>query len=72
MVEFVGLEGGQRIKIAPADLRKSYLKEFNAYRQRIHSICDRAGCHYVLADTHKPLAETLSSYLAFRHKVTSR
>ena len=72
MVEFIGLEGGQRMKIAPADLRKSYLKAFSEFRERIQGICSRAGCHYVLVDTQLPLAETLSGYLAFRHKVTSR
>ncbi|MDD5262665.1 MAG: DUF58 domain-containing protein [Methylacidiphilales bacterium] len=72
MVEFIGLEGGARLKIAPADLRKSYLKTFNEYRERIRSICDHAGCHYVLVNTEKTLAEILSEYLAFRHKVTSR
>jgi len=72
MVEFIGLEGGARVKIAPADLRKSYLQAFGDYRKRIQEICSRAGCHYVLANTQKPLAETLSGYLAFRHKVTSR
>ena len=72
MVEFIGLEGGQRMKIAPADLRRSYIKAFDEFRKRMQAICDRAGCHYVLANTHKTLAETLSGYLAFRHKVTSR
>jgi uncharacterized protein (DUF58 family) len=69
MVEFIGLEGSAKVKVAPADLRKSYLKALNDYRQRIHTICDRAGCHYVLADTKKPLAETLAGYLAFRLKM---
>lgn len=72
MVEFVGLEGGVRLKTAPADLRKSYLKNFNEYLQRVHTICDHAGCHYILANTDKTLAEMLSSYLAFRQKVMSR
>jgi uncharacterized protein (DUF58 family) len=72
MVEFIGLEDAARMKLSPADLRKSYLAAFGDYRRRIHGICDRAGCHYVLADTKVPLAETLSSYLAFRHKVTAR
>jgi uncharacterized protein (DUF58 family) len=72
MVEFIGLEGSARLKISPADLRKSYLKAMEGFRERIRAICDRAGCHYVLADTGKPLAETLSGYLAYRHKVTSR
>jgi uncharacterized protein (DUF58 family) len=72
MVEFVGLEDAARLKLAPADVRKSYLQAFGDYRRRIHAICDRAGCHYVLANTRVPLAETLSAYLAFRHKVTAR
>jgi uncharacterized protein (DUF58 family) len=69
MVEFIGLEGEATLKVAPADLRKSYLKALGSYRERIQAICNRAGSHYVLADTQKPLAETLSAYLAFRHKV---
>jgi uncharacterized protein (DUF58 family) len=69
IVEFIGLEGGPNLKVSPADLRQAYLQSLTGYRERIHSICDRAGCHYVLADTGKPLSETLSAYLAFRHKV---
>jgi len=44
----------------------------NAFRKRVQGICDRCGCHYVLANTQLPLAEMLSSYLAFRHKVSAR
>ncbi|MCE0483177.1 MAG: DUF58 domain-containing protein [Methylacidiphilales bacterium] len=72
MVEFVGLEGGMRLKIAPADLRKSYLAALDGFRQRVQAICNRAGCHYVLVNTRKPLAENLGGYLAFRHKVTAK
>jgi len=72
MVEFVGLEDGSRLKIAPADLRKSYLQAFGDYRRRIQSACERVGSHYVLVDTKTPLGETLGGYLAFRHKVTAR
>jgi len=72
MVEFVGLEGGARMKTAPSDLRKSYLKAFNEYRERIRSICDHAGCHYVLVNTEKTLGEMLSGYLAFRQNIMSR
>jgi uncharacterized protein (DUF58 family) len=71
-VEFVGLEGTNRLKTNPAGIRKSYLESMNAFRKRVQQICDSSGCHYVLCNTHVPLAETLSSYLAFRHKIAAR
>ena len=71
-VEFEGLEGTGRLKTNPADIRHGYLASFDAYRKRVHGICDRCGCHYVLADTSKPLAETLSTYLVFRQNLAGR
>ena len=71
-VEFVGLEGAARMKTNPDAIRKSYLDSVNAFRKRMQGICDRSGCHYVLANTRLPLAEMLSGYLAFRHKVAAR
>jgi uncharacterized protein (DUF58 family) len=71
-VEFVGLESPLRVKTNPAAIRKSYLQAVNAFRQRVQGICDRSGCHYVLANTKNPLGETLSGYLAFRHQVAAR
>ena len=72
IVEFVGLEDTLRIKTNPAAIRKSYLESMNAFRRRMQGICDRSGCHYVLANTRLPLGEMLSGYLAFRHKVAAR
>ena len=57
---------------SPADIRKSYLKEMDAMRARMRLACDRTGSHYVLANTGHSLAETLSGYLVFRHKVCAR
>jgi uncharacterized protein (DUF58 family) len=71
-VEFIGLEGAQRLRTNPQSIRKSYLDSVNAFRKRMQEVCDRAGCHYVLANTKIPLGEMLSSYLAFRHKVAAR
>jgi len=71
-VEFTGFEGGIKMKTNPAAIRKSYLESMNAFRKRIQLICDHSGCHYILADTSHLLAETLSGYLAFRHKVAAR
>ena len=71
-VEFIGLEGSPTLKTNPADIRKSYLEEMNAMRLRMRLACDRTGSHYVLANTAHALAETLSGYLVFRHKVCAR
>jgi len=71
-IEFIGLEGAATLETSPADIRKSYLKEMDAMRQRMRAACDRTGSHYVLANTGQALAETLSGYLVFRHKVTAR
>ena len=61
-----GLEDGLEIQTAPADIRKSYLANFDAFRTRIRSTCEKFNTHYVLADTSRSLAEVLSGYLAFR------
>ena len=71
-VEFKGLEGATTLETNPADIRKSYLAAVNAMRLRMRQACDRAGSHYVLASTGHSLAETLSGYLVFRHKVCAR
>jgi uncharacterized protein (DUF58 family) len=72
IVEFIGLEQTLRLKTNPASIRKSYLESLNAFRRRVQGICDRSGCHYILANTRLPVGETLSGYLAFRHKVSAR
>jgi uncharacterized protein (DUF58 family) len=71
-VEFLGLEGANRIKTNPQAIRRSYLDSVNAFQKRMQLVCDRSGSHYILANTKTPLGEMLSSYLAFRHKVAAR
>jgi uncharacterized protein (DUF58 family) len=71
-VKFVGLEGAPELQTSPQSIRKSYLKEFGEFRQRMRRACERSGCHYVLADTGVPLSETLSEYLAFRQNARRR
>jgi uncharacterized protein (DUF58 family) len=65
-VEFIGLEGGPRLTTQPAALRKSYLAELNAFRERVRAGCDRNKCHYIFVDTSRPWHEVLSAYLASR------
>jgi len=70
--KLVGLEESTFIQTSPADIRKSYLENFEAFRQRVRATCEKFNTHYVLADTGKSLAETLSGYLAFRRMMGKR
>ncbi len=66
-----GLEEALEIQTSPADIRKSYLENFNVFRQRVRDTCEKFNVHYVLGDTSKSLSEVLSGYLAFR-RMTGR
>lgn len=66
--KFQDLEGAAELQASPAEIRKSYLKNFDAFRERVRLLCEKYNAHYVLADTGKSLAEVLSGYLAFRRK----
>jgi len=70
--EFRNLEGLDRLKIAPEDFRKAYLQNLAAFNTRIRRICEKFQAHYLLVDTSKSLAETLSGYLAFRRKAAKK
>ena len=72
LVEFEGLENIPKILTRPAELRKSYLREVEAFRTRLREGCEKNQCHYVLVNTAEPLHETLSGYLAFRLRTTTR
>ena len=72
LVEFDGLEGIPRILTRPSEIRKSYLREVEAFRLRLRSGCEKNQCHYVLVNTAQPLHEVLSGYLAFRLRTTTK
>lgn len=72
LVEFEGLEQTRKILTRPGEIRKSYLREMEAFRRRLREGCEKNNCHYVLASTAQPLHEVLSAYLAFRLRTTSR
>jgi len=72
LVEFDGLEQIPKILTRPSEIRKTYLREVEAFRLRLRAGCDRNQCHYVLVNTAQPLHEVLSGYLAFRLRTTSR
>jgi uncharacterized protein (DUF58 family) len=72
LVEFEGLEGLPPILTRPAEVRRSYLREVEAFRTRLRDGCERNQCHYVPVSTAQPLQEMLSGYLAFRLRTTAR
>lgn len=67
-VKFIGLEDTGIVETAPSEICKSFRREVEAFRARVKEICERNGCHYVLANTASPLAEVVSGYLVFRRK----
>ena len=72
MVEFEGLEKIPKLMARPQEIRKSYLAAMNTWKNKIREGCERNMCHYVLMDTSRPLHETLTAYLAFRHRTSGR
>jgi uncharacterized protein (DUF58 family) len=72
MVEFEGLETIPKITTRPKDIRKSYLREVEAFRTRIREGCERNNVHYVLVNTGIAIHEVIAAYLAFRLRTTSR
>lgn len=72
MVEFEGLEATDKILTRPREIRKSYLREVEAFRTKIREGCERQNSHYQLVNTAHPLHEMLSGYLAFRLRTHTR
>ena len=65
-IEFLGLEGAQRLLTRPSEIRASYLAEFKAFTEKLRTGCERNGCNYVQVNTATPWHEVLGSYLATR------
>jgi len=72
MVEFEGLENIPKIMTRPREIRKTYMKEVEAFRTRLREGCERQNTHYQLVNTAQPLHEMLSGYLAFRLRTHTR
>ena len=65
-VEFEGLEDLPLIRTRPSQIKKSYHREFEEFRERLRSDAERHQCHFVGARTDQPLDEVLANYLTFR------
>ena len=68
LIEFDGLEKIPKLLARPADIRKSYLAQVEAFCRRLREGCEKNNCHYQLVNTSHALAEVLTGYLAFRRR----
>jgi len=65
-MRFEGLEAEPEILTQPKRVREAYLRELNAFLDRVRIACEKMGAEYILADTSRPLTGLLSAFLAGR------
>ncbi len=66
---FRDLETGQRIRVDPSYVRKTYLEQIEAFLATYRRACAEAQIDYVLADTSTPYDFMLSRYLSKRSQL---
>jgi uncharacterized protein (DUF58 family) len=69
MVKFDGMEEKREYLTRPQLIRPAYLRALQQYLHDLQTGCERNRCDYVPMNTGRPLAETLTAYLARRQKV---
>jgi uncharacterized protein (DUF58 family) len=69
MVKFDGVEAKEHLLTRPHLIRPSYLRAVKAYLEELRQGCEANRVDYVLFDTSKSVAETLTAYLARRLRV---
>jgi uncharacterized protein (DUF58 family) len=68
-VKFDAMEESHEVLTRPHLIRPAYLRALRAYLEEFQAGCERNRCDYVLMNTGRPLAETLTAYLAKRLKM---
>lgn len=69
MIKFDGMEDRLQLLTRPQLIRPAYLRALDKYMKEFQEGCERNRCDYVLMNTGRPLAETLTAYLARRQRV---
>ena len=69
MVKFEGMEEKREFLTRPQLIRQAYLRSLRKYMEELQAGLERNQCDYVLMNTGRPLAETLTGYLARRLKM---
>lgn len=70
--KFKGLETEGEIVTQPKRIRNAYLRELEAFMQKIRGGCEKSEVDYVLVDTSKPIESVLVGYLAGRGRLVVR
>jgi uncharacterized protein (DUF58 family) len=66
MWKFVGLEDDGEMITQPSRVRASYMKELQAFIDKVKGACNRNQADYVLVNTAEPIEHVISSYLLQR------
>jgi uncharacterized protein (DUF58 family) len=68
-VRFEGMEENLHLLTRPHLIRPAYLRAVQRYLNELQTGCEHNRCDYVLMNTARPLAQTLTEYLARRLRV---
>ena len=69
MVKFDGMEDNIKLLTRPQLIRPAYQRALKKFLEELQEGCERNRCDYVPVNTGRPLAETLTEYLARRQRV---
>ncbi len=68
-VEFIDLEGGQKIKLNPADVRETYRQEADRFYRDLNMRCNQYKIDFVPADVREDVNSILQTYLIKRARM---
>ena len=69
MIRFAGMEDRLELLTRPRLIRPAYIRAMKTYLQDLRRGCEMNRCDYLLMNTARPLAESLTEYLARRLRV---
>jgi uncharacterized protein (DUF58 family) len=69
MTRFEGMEENLHLLTRPNLIRPAYLRALQSYFKELRAGCETSRCDYVMIDTSRPLADTMTEYLARRLRV---
>ena len=69
MIRFAGMEDRLELLTRPRLIRPAYMRTLESYLQDLRRGCEMNRCDYMLMNTARPLAESLTEYLARRLRV---
>lgn len=67
--EFIDLESGEKLKLNPADVRETYVREAFVFYQNLKMRCNQYKIDFVEADVRKDVSVILQTYLIKRSKM---